>query len=227
MNDSEEDFQEPDPEDFELTPKPKGYLQQIPHLSSINLPILFVLLFLFVSYLYWTDDVKTYLWVSRDSIFVQNEYWRLLSALFVHSGLMHLLNNSLLFTIFGALLSFFYGSVVFPLAAFVVGMITNAITIYFYAPHVHLIGASGMVYGMVGMWIVFYVAFEKRFDLFMRVFRVLGFSLVLLFPTTFKKEVSYMAHGVGFLVGIVAALFLIPMLREKIRAFERRMNLGE
>ncbi len=81
-------------------------------------------------------------------------------------------------------------------------MLSNAATIWVYEPRTHLVGASGMLYGMVALWLVLYVRFETRFSVPMRIFRAIGVSLLLLFPTTFEEQTSYMAHAAGFVIGL-------------------------
>jgi membrane associated rhomboid family serine protease len=97
--------------------------------------------------------------------------------------------------------------------AFVVGALSNLWTIWLYAPETRLVGASGMLYGMVAMWLVLYVKFAKDYDVPMRIFRAIGVSLVLLFPTTFDDNTSYTAHATGFVVGWVLTLLVAPFLR--------------
>lgn len=221
-NKREDNIQEPEPEDFLPAPRKKGYLQRIPSVSSIN-PALFMLILCgVVSQLYWNSEYKDLLWASRHSIFEKKEYWRLITALFTHSDLMHLMNNSFLFFVFGSLLRFYYGLRVFPFASLAVGAVTTLSSAYFHEANVHLVGASGMIYGMVAMWLVLYVKFDSLYSLPMRIFRASGFSLVMLMPSTFQVQVDYTAHSLGFAFGIVAGLLLIPSVSKTVREFYRR-----
>jgi membrane associated rhomboid family serine protease len=211
---------EPEPEDFlPAPPKKKGFLQQKPRLSSLNPALFFFVLFLLLSFVYWTYDVRDLMWASRDSVFVHKEYWRVLSSLFIHANPLHLMDNSLLFLIFGYFLFHFYRTLVFPVASFVVGILTTLTSIHFHEPQIHLLGASGMIYGMVAMWIVFYVKYDIRFSIPKRFLRASGFSLVLLFPTSFHMEIDYLAHAIGFGYGLIAGVLLIPFLNKRVEDF--------
>jgi len=215
-----EDITEPEPEDFlPAPPKKKGYLQEKPNLASLNPALVIFLCFTFLSLMYWNDPQHKQFWASQDSVFVQKEYWRVLTSLFVHADLMHLLNNSLLFIIFGTLLFFYFGTLVFPLASFVVGVCTTLTSIHYHNPKIHLLGASGMIYGMVAMWIVFYVKYDILYSIPLRILRVVGFSLVILFPTSFQIEVDYIAHAIGFAYGLIAGVILIPFLNGRVARF--------
>lgn len=215
-----EDIEEPNPEDFlPAPPKKKGFLQRMPNLHSVNPALFLFLLFVLLSFLSWTDGYENSFWVSQDSIFVKKEYWRVLTSLFVHANGMHLLDNSLLFMIFGSLLYFFYGGFVFPFVTLLMGIATMYTSVCFHEPQIRLLGASGMIYGMVGMWIVLYIKYDILYSIHLRFLRAIGFSLVMLFPTSFHIEVDYMAHGIGFAYGLVTGIFLIPFLNKRVERF--------
>jgi membrane associated rhomboid family serine protease len=125
----------------------------------------------------------------------------------------HLLANAPLFLIFGWFLRAFFGWRAFPLASILIGVLSNLATIATYPAHEELLGASGMLYGMVALWLVFYSRFATEFALPMRIFRAVGVSLLLLFPTTFEKNVSYMAHITGFAFGLAVGFLMLPFIK--------------
>ena len=161
---------------------------------------------------YWgKTEVGEFMWVDQASLFRDHEYWRVFTALFVHGDLGHLLSNAPLLLVFGFYLRAFFGLWVFPLGSVLVGGLVNALTVLNYEPAQRLIGASGMVYAMAGMWLVFYLRFDVRYSVPQRFLRVCGFVLMVLMPTTFVPEVSYLAHFLGFLLGILFAIILCPI----------------
>jgi rhomboid protease GluP len=201
---SEEDFKP----DHALTPK--GILYEKPKAKHGGIILFFALLCLASSIIYWIfPDYGNLLWVSRQAVFEKHEYWRILTALFVHADIMHLISNMPLYIIFGWFLRSYFGLRAFPVAAILVGCLTNLATLYFYDNNTRLIGASGVVYGIVAMWLVFYLKLERRFGFWMKLLRVTGFALVLLLPTTYSPTTSYLAHGFGFLFGLIAAFILV------------------
>lgn len=151
------------------------------------------------------------LMVSGDSLFARREYWRLFTSLLVHSGVSHLLANAPVLLVFGWMLKAYFGAVVFPVISLAVGMVTNLIVATLYPPYVYLCGASGMGYGMVGIWLVLYVRHDIRYSVSMRLFRAAGFSLIMLIPSGLDPNVSYLAHAGGFILGIIAGCSLIPL----------------
>jgi rhomboid protease GluP len=199
----------PDASDFAPSPVRRlSHLRRIPRLSTATPAILFFALAVLLTSLYWYGPFKDMLWVSRRSIFDHGEYHRLFTALFVHADLGHLLSNAPMFLIFGWWLTAFFGYRAFPLASLFLGALANLATVYFYNNDTHLIGASGMVYAMVANWLILFIRYEIDLPLSARVVRALGFALVVMFPTTFKPTTSYLAHGIGFALGLISGMLI-------------------
>lgn len=171
-------------------------------------PIIFMLLSLFMSMLYWNGYVTHPLGISQNSFFDQGNYWQSITAIFMHADLGHFLSNSWLLFLFGWFLKDFGTSFAFPLFSLLIGIVTNILTILTQPAYVYLVGASGMVYGMVSMWIVFYMYYsESTFK--EKIMGSVAFLLVVMFPESFQENVSYAAHIIGFLFGIVFGIAYI------------------
>ncbi len=204
----------PSEEDFAPSPpKAPRPMSRFPKNHAMTPALLCFLGFWAASLYEWSPRAIYDLAASGEEVFQKGEYWRLLTALFTHSDVEHLLSNSPLFLIFGWFLYAFFGRLAFPLGALVVGILSNLWTIDIYDPKVSLLGASGMLYGMIALWLVLYVRFETEYSVSMRIFRSIGVALLLLFPTTFQQTTSYTAHATGFLVGLVVGGALIPFVR--------------
>lgn len=203
----------PGEEDFADEPeRPRGPLSIFPSPVHCIPAIILLILFYAATVIYGGYPEREYLWISGDSIFNNNEYWRLLTAIFTHSNLSHLISNALIFLVFGWMLKAYFGLPAFPLASIAIGMIANAITVFFYDPGIKLVGASGMAYGMVSLWLVFYIHNDTYHTLPVRLFRAAGFALVMMFPTTFEQQVSYLSHAAGFVTGMLAGLLLVRFI---------------
>ncbi len=79
------------------------------------------------------------------------EVWRLVSAIFLHGGMGHLISNLFALALFGTILEGFIGSRKFLLVFFVSGIIANMIAVWFYPSS---LGASGAIYGILGALII-------------------------------------------------------------------------
>ncbi len=133
---------------------------------------------------------------------VTARWWISFAAMFIHADIGHLLSNLLLFIPFAALLQAHYGRAVFPWIGLLIGYLTHLTVLLIKEDGYSLVGASGMVYGLGGLWLGLFVLHGNRYTLKDRILRSIGVSLILLFPTQFMPEVSYLAHGIGFLMGL-------------------------
>lgn len=229
MQDVEQELgEEPNEEIFEIE-EPKGILYERPKSQHIFEVMVLIFLCLIFSLLFWFfPNYHNFLWASRHNVFQQHEYWRLFSALFTHSDIKHLLSNMPLFFVFGWLLRTYFGLLAFPLCALVAGALANYATLYFYSDHTRLIGASGIDYGLVGLWVIFYLRYEVRFSLSNKLLRVVGFSMLFLLPTSYSASTSYLAHGFGFLFGMLCAALLIAtgIYDRKQQALQCKVGVG-
>lgn len=173
------------------------------------------------SLLYWFNFYGANSWMpaSGAAVFQKNEYWRLWTALFAHADLGHLISNSILFFIFGYFLSGYFGLIIFPSLAFLTGGLTNFIVLLSYNPEVRLVGVSGVVYWMGGMWLGMYLLLDIQRTWTQRILRSLGVALAVFMPTTaFDPQISYSAHGWGFILGVLCALVFYFLQRRLFQA---------
>ena len=209
MNDDNDPWYSKEDEDDEIS-RPESRLHRSKPTPRDAQPALILFaVFAVLSVWSWGQAPDSGYWVSGASLADKQQYWRLVSAIAAHADPAHLLSNMPLFLIFGWFLKTWFGYAGFPLLPLLAGVATNYLTVELYEPHVRLLGASGVVYSMVGLWIVFYLRFETRYRLLQRLLRVTGVSLVLLFPTTFSPRTSYLAHGLGFAVGIILGIIAL------------------
>ena len=130
------------------------------------------------------------------------EWWRLLTAMFLHGGVMHLFLNMFALYILGSELERLLGWWRF-LGVYLVAGLAGAVASYWMLPVGGLsVGASGAIFGIVG---AFFVAY-RRMNYQARQIALLAF--VLLLPGFVFSNIDMAAH-VGGLVGGAAAM--VPM----------------
>lgn len=156
---------------------------------------------------------------SPQRVFQHKEYWRLWTTLFAHADVHHLLSNTLFFFILGYFINGYFGLALFPFAAFAFGGITNIFVLMNMPEDVKLIGASGVVYWLAGLWLTLYFAIDKRRTISARALRSIGVALGVFMPTTtFDPSVSYSAHLIGFIIGALYAGLYYWRHRRKFNA---------
>ena len=149
------------------------------------------------------------------AIFFLNEWWRLVTAMFLHGGLIHIGFNMMALMQFGPAIEELYGSArylfiyVFT-GAF--GFLLSAFTGHF------SLGASGALLGLVGVMLA---VTSKRGGAYMRDLRSrLISSVVILFVLGFSgfMAMDNWAHGGGLAAGFILG---------KVFADRQPMNAGE
>ncbi|HRO66391.1 MAG TPA: rhomboid family intramembrane serine protease [Pseudobdellovibrionaceae bacterium] len=168
------------------------------------------------------DEVSQTLSANREAVFHGGQWWRLWSALFSHSDLGHILSNGGLFFVFALLLSGYFDLLVFPVMAFLWGGLTNLIVIGTSPWEMNLIGMSGVVYWMGGVWLTLYFLLSRHLSVAQRSLRAFGVALMIFMPgEAFNPSISYKAHAVGFFSGVVFAVLYFAAHRRKFRSAER------
>jgi rhomboid protease GluP len=148
------------------------------------------------------------------SVRVAGEYWRLLTSLFLHYGPLHLIFNLYALFIIGPGLERAIGSVRFAVFYLLSGLGSSVgvLLLHFFGltrPE-QLVGASGCVMGVVGVWAGFLL--RHRSDP-MANRRLKNILLIVAVQTAFDlstPQISMAAHMSGLLTGVALGLFLAP-----------------
>lgn len=199
-------------------PDPRGYF----------IAALWVLLSSLVSITYWllgqNESYSTFRpTAERGAIFEDLDIHRLLTALFAHGDLGHLVANSLLMILLGSFFFAFFGQWRAFLASLFFGALTNLVTLVNMKPGVQLLGASGVVFWIGAAWLTLYLLIDTKRTRRQRFLRSTGVALLLFMPTqAFDPSISYTAHGVGFLLGLCWGLIYYFLHRREILHAEVR-----
>lgn len=164
------------------------------------------------------DDQR--LAANGELVFTQGHYWKAFTTQLMHGDFSHLGGNTIFFTAFAILLNHYFGFWVFPVVSLLMGGIINLIALKLYEPQVFLVGISGVVYFMAAFWMTLFVGIERQMSLYRRIMITTGVSLILFFPEVFQKNVSYLAHGLGFGFGVILGLGYFQMFKYKIQKAE-------
>jgi rhomboid protease GluP len=199
------------------------WLSQKPNSWALVVTALSTLLLVLGCVSYWQDlmGLQALMPASADALFHRHEWWRAWTTLFAHADEKHLLSNTFLFVILGYFLNGYFGILVFPIIAFFFGGLTNFWVLKTSSPDLQVIGASGVVFWMGGVWLALYFSLERRKTLFQRALRAVGVGLLLFFPAeAFDPVISYKSHLIGFLLGVAFGIFYFRIRRKHFRSAE-------
>lgn len=199
------------------------WLTRKPHptASAVTIASTFVLAILALVYLTNAVGLASLMHASGDLVFRQHQWWRPWTTIFAHGDPGHLLSNLLLFFVLGYFLNAYFGARMFPFAALIWGGLVNLIAIATYDPEVVLVGASGVVYWMGGVWLVLYFCLSRQKNRTQRGLRTLGVAVLIFMPSaTFEANVSHRTHLIGFILGLLAGTLHFAIHRKKFRQAE-------
>jgi membrane associated rhomboid family serine protease len=132
------------------------------------------------------------------------EYYRLLTAAFLHGGPLHLLLNMYALYLFGPPLEAALGRVRFVALYFVAALGGSALSYAFSNPAQPSLGASGAIFGLLGAYLVISLRLHRE---------VTGILVLLAINFAFsfyaRGTIDWRAHVGGFLAGSVCALAFV------------------
>jgi len=140
------------------------------------------------------------------------QWWRLVSAVFIHIGIIHLAFNSYALIFIGPLLEELLGRERFFTLYIFTGVFGFLVSNWYYAPWLTTAGASGAIFGLIGAGIVF----SKRWSQWSSMlgqqlvhWAIYGFGYGLVIGA------NNAAHFGGFVAGVAFAYFLPNPQRAK------------
>jgi rhomboid protease GluP len=139
------------------------------------------------------------------------QYWRLVTAMFLHIGVMHLAFNVYALFILGRDIEGFYGHLRFAAIYFVSGLAGN-VAYYAIGPNGVSAGASGAIFGLIGAEIAFLVSNRALFGSF-RKQRLLNLAFLVVINLAFGfmgQGINNLAHIGGLVAGLALGFALTP-----------------
>ena len=150
-----------------------------------------------------------------NSMVLDGEYWRIMSMVFLHIGVLHLVGNSLALLYLGRTCENIYGRAQFLFLYICAGLAGSVATLLFHEPYMTSVGASGAIFGLMGAQIAFGLkhrgAIPRRFQ---RNFGLasLAWGVFMILEGFRVPNVNNAAHIGGLLGGLACALVLHPVV---------------
>lgn len=139
------------------------------------------------------------------SQFSNGEYWRIISSMFMHGGIMHLIQNMVVLGIAGFFSENIFGNRRFVLIYFLSGIIAGVSSLLWHEGNVILVGASGAIFGVIGSLAMALLLQNKFKENRVALFVIFGYFIVnLLFGLISNSDNA--AHISGFICGMIISL---------------------
>jgi rhomboid protease GluP len=155
--------------------------------------------------------------LEPDAVIVKHEYWRLLTALFLHYGVLHISFNLYALYLLGPGLERMIGSLRFAMSYLITGLGSSAGVVLLRALNLtkadELVGASGCVMGIIGVSAGLLLRHRKS-PLAGRQLR--NILVIVVIQTAFDlstPQVSLAAHLCGFATGVMVGTILASLPR--------------
>ena len=145
------------------------------------------------------------------------EYYRLLTALFLHFGIEHLFSNMLTLIFLGDMLEKMIGKIRFTLIYFLGGLSGNLLSVakeMMTGEYALSAGASGAIFAVMGALVFLIVRHRGRIPGISSK-RLLLMALLTLVDGFLSTGVDYMAHLGGMISGFILAAVLVGKMSLK------------
>ena len=189
--------------------------------AVIPLAVVNVIIFL-LQIILGTNFTNSFILVSSD---VFTRPWILLTSMFLHAGINHILFNMYALLIFGQILEQRIGAKRFLFVYLLSGLIAAFLSSFFYE---RALGASGAIMGVIGALIILMP--NLRLLLFFAVPMPLWtagiiYAAIDLFGIFFPSGIGNIAHLVGMGCGLLYGLYLKKQTKKFYKKFISKKHL--
>lgn len=193
----------------------RGYLLT-PFILNINL-LVFALMVLTGVSITEPDTASLIAWGANGPLVFQGEIWRLLTAAFLHIGIIHLLMNMYAFLLIGTQLEPRLGTARFGLAYILSGLAGSIFSLLWHGGNHLSAGASGAIFGMYGVFVPLLlgglVEERNRKQLLASMLFFIGYNLL----GGIAPGIDNAGHIGGLGMGLLIGMAFVPPLRRKAR----------
>lgn len=162
------------------------------------------------------DDL--YRWGGSSASGVQaGEWWRLVTAMFLHGGLLHLALNMYALWEAGLMVTRLFGNRGFLLVYLGTGLVGGALSLHFAGQTNVSVGASGAVFGVIGALLASVIEHRGRFPGGRGKQLIGSLAFFILYSLAYgfaNKGIDNAAHIGGLVSGLVAGWLLVEKIEE-------------
>lgn len=155
------------------------------------------------------QDLADWGGIWPEMIQYDGSWWRLLSAMFLHDGFLHLASNLFGLIVLGRPLEDLIGWWRYGILYFLAGLGSGLAVVFLGEQNTVTIGASGAIYGIIGA--LLYITFQQPHWFTPMSVRSLRTLIVINLAFTFLVPgISIFGHLGGLAVGVLLMILLLP-----------------
>lgn len=195
----------------------KNYLNE----PIVTYAILIIQIGVFLlQYLFPQMQIESRFGMYAASVLQGHEYWRLITPMFVHFGLMHIVVNSVVLYYMGKQCEWAFGHVRFLIVYLLSGFMGNLLSMTFNDPHTLSAGSSTAVFGLFGAFLVVARHFPENpaMQMMMKQF---GMFVILNFVFDLVDTTIDIWGHLGGLLGGALIAYIVAMPKAKDRFTQR------
>ena len=146
---------------------------------------------------------------------------QLFTTIILHVNFMHVTSNMLLFALVSSYLEHKYGTIRIVFVSVISGVGGALFSAAFGNPCEVVVGASGMIFGLVGVWMAdLVVAFDTIEFVYMRIILATAFFIYEIVAFATAQHVSIFSHLGGLICGFFPGCCFLPSAgHRKVEAF--------
>lgn len=190
------------------------------------LMVINIIVFVLMSLSGGSENIENLIRFGANSkiLVAHGEWWRLLTASFIHIGFFHILFNMYFFYSLGPIFERLFGSFNFLIIYLISGIFGNLLSFALGSPYTVSAGASTSLYGMLGLAIGLMATYRN--DEIIRSFGASFISIVVInvVYSLLAPGVGVYGHLGGFIAGFLLA-GIFPILAREISSPRRLISL--
>ena len=188
--------------------KLKNTIKGSPITSALIISNVVIYLYSIIHKIIYKTPLYYYFAMHGPSIKNYHEYYRLITNMFIHFDILHILLNMIALWILGSFLENYIKPIKFAIIYFASGIL-GSIAIYLFNYNTLTAGASGAIYGL--MMAILMLTFIRQNDFNELAIRNIRLTVLINFALTFAMaNVSIAGHIGGSLGGLLIFLFVKP-----------------
>ena len=156
--------------------------------------------------------------------------WILVTSMFLHGGFYHILVNMYMLLVFGQLLEQQIGTKRLLMLYFGSGVLASLLSVLFYGPKLHALGASGAIMGIMGTLIILMPSLRLLvFFVVPAPLWMVGILYIMLdfFGVLYPSGIGNVAHLAGMFFGLAYGWHLKKVAAKFHRKFSKKMHMDE